>query len=164
NFCGDASRWEHIPPYSTQLMLFESSNTKRRTFKLPERSVQKSQSRKQCGVRVGVQTMSNSTEQPTGTEGPLRYAPRRTRDDVKATSPLAMPTKGSALRAEAEGEAEAEDVLRDRPFPLRDIRSPLVARLPPPPVEEERRSFGFMREVAILGLVALVAVACSVLV
>ena len=108
--------------------------------------------------------MSNSTEQPTGTEGPLRYAPRRTRDDVKATSPLAMPTKGSALRAEAEGEAEAEDVLRDRPFPLRDIRSPLVARLPPPPVEEERRSFGFMREVAILGLVALVAVACSVLV
>ena len=41
--------------------------------------------------------MSSSTEQPTGTEGPLRYAPRGPRDDLKAArNPQA--TKGGALR------------------------------------------------------------------
>jgi ABC-type branched-subunit amino acid transport system substrate-binding protein len=65
------------------------------------------------------------------------------------------PTKGA--------EGEADDLLRDRPFPLRDIRSPLIAPLPPPPVAE-RKPFAFMREIAILALVAVVAVACSFLV
>ena len=70
--------------------------------------------------------MSNSTEQPTGTEGPLRYAPRGPRDDLKAArDPLA--TKGGALRGV---ESDADDILRDRPFPLRDIRSPLIPPLP----------------------------------
>jgi branched-chain amino acid transport system substrate-binding protein len=107
--------------------------------------------------------MSNSTEQPTGTEGPLRYAPRRTRDDLKAANePLAMPpTKGTALRAERE--SADDDALRDRPFPLRDIRSPLIAPLPQPPVSD-RKPFAFMREITILALVAIVAVACSFLV
>jgi branched-chain amino acid transport system substrate-binding protein len=107
--------------------------------------------------------MSNSTEQPTGTEGPLRYAPRRNRDDLSATrEPLAMPTsKGGALRGEGEG--GADDMLRDRPFPLRDIRSPLIAPLPPPQVPD-RKPITFMREIAILALVAVVAVACSFLV
>jgi branched-chain amino acid transport system substrate-binding protein len=65
------------------------------------------------------------------------------------------PTKGS--------EGEPEEILRDRPFPLRDIRSPLIAPLPPPPVAD-RKPFGFIREIAILALVAVVAVACSFLV
>src|SRR5262245_35541701 len=98
--------------------------------------------------------MSNSPEQPTGTEGPLRYAPRRSRDDLKATreSTEIPSTKGG------------DDLLvHERPFPLRDIRSPLIAPLPPPPVSE-RKSFGFMREVVVLALVAVVAVACSFLV
>jgi branched-chain amino acid transport system substrate-binding protein len=100
--------------------------------------------------------MSNP-EQPTGTEGPLRYAPRRTRDDTKpARDALTMPaTKGEG--------GEADDILRDRPFPLRDIRSPLVAPLPPPPVDD-RKPFAWMREVVVLALVAIVAVACSFLV
>jgi branched-chain amino acid transport system substrate-binding protein len=107
--------------------------------------------------------MSNSTEQPTGTEGPLRYAPRRSRDDLSATrEPTPMPaTKGAASRGEGEG--GADDMLRDRPFPLRDIRSPLIAPLPPPPVSD-RKPITFMREIAILALVAVVAVACSFLV
>jgi ABC-type branched-subunit amino acid transport system substrate-binding protein len=65
------------------------------------------------------------------------------------------PTKGA--------EGESEEILRDRPFPLRDIRSPLIAPLPAPPVSD-RKPFAFMRELAILGLVAVVAVACSFLV
>ena len=100
--------------------------------------------------------MSSSTEQPTGTEGPLRYAPRGPRDDLKAArDPLA--TKGGALRGV---ESDADDILRDRPFPLRDIRSPLIPPLPSASVSE-RRPFAVMREMGLLALVAVVAVACS---
>ena len=100
--------------------------------------------------------MSSSTEQPTGTEGPLRYAPRGPRDDLKsARDPQA--TKGGALRGV---ESDADDILRDRPFPLRDIRSPLIPPLPSASVSE-RRPFAVMREMGLLALVAVVAVACS---
>ena len=100
--------------------------------------------------------MSSSTEQPTGTEGPLRYAPRGPRDDLKAArDPQA--TKGGALRGV---DSDTDDILRDRPFPLRDIRSPLIPPLPSASVSD-RRPFAVMREMGLLALVAVVAVACS---
>lgn len=103
--------------------------------------------------------MSNATEQPTGTEGPLRYAPRGTRDDLKATRET-LATRGAALRGV--GENDTDDILRDRPFPLRDIRSPLIPPIPPAPASD-RTPFAVMRELGLLAIVALVAVAFSFL-
>jgi branched-chain amino acid transport system substrate-binding protein len=99
--------------------------------------------------------MSNASDRPTAAQGPLHYAPRWARDNQQQRDPSAtLPAKTAPARLEPE--LDPDNVLRDRPFPLRDMRSPPVQELPPPP-EPARRPFAVMREIALLALVAILA-------
>src|SRR5262249_46397874 len=96
--------------------------------------------------------MSDESERATGTQGPLKYAPRAVREGDKAR---ASTSNRVVLRAEVR--PDTDDLPSDHPFPLREMRSPLV---PPPPPPEPEPS-GTMRSIM---LPALAAVASALLV
>ncbi len=99
--------------------------------------------------------MSNASDRPTAAQGPLHYAPRWARDSQQQRDPSAtLPARTAPSRVEPE--LDPDNGLRDRPFPLREMRSPPVQAVPPPP-ESARRPFAVMREVALLALVAILA-------
>ena len=81
--------------------------------------------------------MSNPSDRPTAAQGPLHYAPRWAREGQQPRDPsatLAARTPPSRV----ETELDPDNVFPDRPFPVRDMRSPPVQALPPPP--EDRKS------------------------
>src|SRR5262249_49375191 len=96
--------------------------------------------------------MSDESERATGTQGPLKYAPRAVREGEKGR---AWTSNGVVLRPEVS--PDTDDLPSDHPFPLREMRSPLV---PPPPPPEPEPS-GTMRSIM---LPALAAVASALLV
>jgi branched-chain amino acid transport system substrate-binding protein len=100
--------------------------------------------------------MSNASQRPTGTQGPLHYAPRRVRDAQQsrdASTTLAADTVPS--RVDDVG-PESDDVVRDRPLPWRGMRLPPLQPVPPPP-QSGRRAFGIVREIALLSLVVVLS-------
>src|SRR5262252_5532714 len=100
--------------------------------------------------------MNNASQRPTGTQGPLQYAPRRIRETQQprdASTTLAANTVPSRVD---EVEAESDDALPDRPLPWRGMRAPPVQPVPPPP-QSERRTFATMREIALLSVVAVLS-------
>jgi branched-chain amino acid transport system substrate-binding protein len=100
--------------------------------------------------------MGNTSQRPTGTQGPLHYAPRRVRDAQKsrdASTTLAADTVPS--RVDDVG-PESDDVVRDRPLPWRGMRLPPLQPVPPPP-QSGRRAFGIVREIALLSLVVVLS-------
>jgi ABC-type branched-subunit amino acid transport system substrate-binding protein len=108
--------------------------------------------------------MSNSPEQPTGTDGPLRYAPRRTRDDPRQwRAPSAIPSTKS-VDSHGDAEPEGDNVFRDRPFPLREMSLPPTPPVPPPSPVPTRGRFVALRGLAIFSLVAIVSSSLAALV
>jgi branched-chain amino acid transport system substrate-binding protein len=108
--------------------------------------------------------MSNPPEQPTGTDGPLRYAPRRLHDDPKQWSPSATPSTKSAAApksgaSHADAEPDGNQGFRDSPFPLHEMRFAPTPATPPP----TRSRFAAVRDLAILTLVAIVSSSLVVL-
>jgi len=100
--------------------------------------------------------MSNASQRPTGTEGPLQYAPRRVRDTQQPRdASTTLPTNTVPSRVDDVG-PESDDVVRDRPLPWRSMRLPPVQPVPPPP-QSGRRAFGIVREIALLSLVAVLS-------
>jgi len=99
--------------------------------------------------------MSNPSERPTAAQGPLHYAPRWARDGQQPRDPSTAPSTRT-VPSRVEPELDPDNVLPDRAFPLREMRSPPVQSLPPPP-ESPRRPFAVVREIALLSLVAVLA-------
>jgi ABC-type branched-subunit amino acid transport system substrate-binding protein len=93
--------------------------------------------------------MSNSPERPGGGQNPSQYAPRWARDPDQARIRSIGPAKDAAP-----GREDADDVPRERSFPI-DTRS-LAPSVPPPP-PATRRSLVTMRELALLALVAMIS-------
>src|SRR5258705_10287357 len=97
--------------------------------------------------------MNGSPEHPPGSDSPLRYAPRRTQDDPRQSrDPSAtLSIKGAA--SHPDGEPTGDNVFRERPFPVREMRfSP-----EPPPAAPTRGRFAALRDLAILSIVAIVS-------
>jgi branched-chain amino acid transport system substrate-binding protein len=109
--------------------------------------------------------MSNLPEQPTGTDGPLRYAPRRTRDDPRRwRDPSALPSTKSAA-SQGDAEPDGDNVFRERPFPLRENSLAPTPLAPPPSQAPTRGRFAAaLRGLAVLSLVAIVSGALVALV
>jgi branched-chain amino acid transport system substrate-binding protein len=99
--------------------------------------------------------MSNASQRPTGTQGPLHYAPRRIRDTQQPRdASTTLPANTVPSRVDEVG-AESDDALPDRPLPWRGMRPP-VQPVPPPP-QSGRRTFATMREIALLSVVAVLS-------
>jgi hypothetical protein len=97
--------------------------------------------------------MNNASQRPTGTQGPLQYAPRRIRETQQPRdASTTLPANTVPSRVDEVG-AESDDALPDRPLPWRGMRPP-VQPVPPPP-QSGRRTFATMREIALLSVVAL---------
>src|SRR5262249_34905498 len=100
--------------------------------------------------------MSNAPQQPTGTQSPLHYAPRRVGDTQQPRdASTTLPANTVPSRVD-EGGAESDDVVRDRPLPWRGIRAPPVQPVPPPP-QSGPRAFAIIREIALLSVVAVLS-------
>ena len=100
--------------------------------------------------------MNNASQRPTGTQGPLQYAPRRIRETQQPRdASTTLPANTVPSRVD-EVEAESDDALPDRPLPWRGLRAPPVQLVPPPP-QSERRTFATMREIALLSVVAVLS-------
>jgi hypothetical protein len=102
--------------------------------------------------------MSSSPERPADTEVPLNYALRWAQDEQQKhpRDPTgAMPTTGIASRGDKQPGA---DTIPPRPFPLGDMRSPLVTPVPPPPSPLATRGrFSILGQIALLALFAIVS-------
>ena len=99
--------------------------------------------------------MSNPSQRPTGTQGPLQYAPRRIRETQQPRdASTTLPANTVPSRVDEVG-AESDDALPDRPLPWRGMRPP-VQPVPPPP-QSGRRTFATMREIALLSVVAVLS-------
>jgi len=100
--------------------------------------------------------MNNASQRPTGTQGPLQYAPRRIRETQQPRdASTTLPANTVPSRVDEVG-AESDDALPDRPLPWRGLRAPLVQPVPPPP-QSGRRTFATMREIALLSVVAVLS-------
>jgi branched-chain amino acid transport system substrate-binding protein len=91
--------------------------------------------------------MSDASERPTGTQGPLKYAPRAVRDGDLARDRAAVPATNK-VPSRTEVESDADEI--ERLFPLRDMRAPPVP--PPPP---ERESSPVIRNIVLPSLAAI---------
>src|SRR6516225_6121822 len=101
-------------------------------------------------------SMSNASQRPTGTQGPLPYAPRRIRDaQLPRDASTTLPANTVPSRVDEVG-TESDDALPDRPLPWRSMRLPPVQPVPPPP-QSGRRAFATMREIALLSVVAVLS-------
>jgi branched-chain amino acid transport system substrate-binding protein len=99
--------------------------------------------------------MNNTSQRPTGTQGPLQYAPRRIRETQQPRdASTTLPANTVPSRVDEVG-AESDDALPDRPLPWRGMRPP-VQPVPPPP-QSGRRTFATMREIALLSVVAVLS-------
>jgi branched-chain amino acid transport system substrate-binding protein len=99
--------------------------------------------------------MNNASQRPTGTQGPLQYAPRRIRETQQPRdASTTLPANTVPSRVDEVG-AESDDALPDRPLPWRGMRPP-VQPVPPPP-QSGRRTFATMREIALLSVVAVLS-------
>jgi branched-chain amino acid transport system substrate-binding protein len=99
--------------------------------------------------------MNNASQRPTGTQGPLQYAPRRIRETQQPRdASTTLPANTVPSRIDKVG-AESDDALPDRPLPWRGMRPP-VQPVPPPP-QSGRRTFATMREIALLSVVAVLS-------
>jgi branched-chain amino acid transport system substrate-binding protein len=99
--------------------------------------------------------MNNASQRPTGTQGPLQYAPRRIRETQQPRdASTTLPASTVPSRVDEVG-AESDDALPDRPLPWRGMRPP-VQPVPPPP-QSGRRTFATMREIALLSVVAVLS-------
>jgi branched-chain amino acid transport system substrate-binding protein len=100
--------------------------------------------------------MNNASQRPTGTQGPLQYAPRRIRETQQPRdASTTLPANTVPSRVDEVG-AESDDALPDRPLPWRGMRAPPVQPVPPPP-QSGRRTFATMREIALLSVVAVLS-------
>src|SRR5262249_12294700 len=100
--------------------------------------------------------MSNASQRPTGTEGPLHYAPRRVRDIQQPRDASTMLPADTVPSRVDDVRPESDDVVRDGPPPWRGMRLPPVQPVPPPP-QSGRRAFGIVREIALLSLVVVLS-------
>jgi branched-chain amino acid transport system substrate-binding protein len=100
--------------------------------------------------------MNNASQRPTGTQGPLQYAPRRIRETQQPRdASTTLPANTVPSRVDEVG-AESDDALPDRPLPWRGMRAPPVQPVPPPP-QSGGRTFATMREIALLSVVAVLS-------
>jgi hypothetical protein len=90
--------------------------------------------------------MSDASERPTGTQGPLKYAPRAVRDGDLARDRSAVPATNK-VPSRTEVESDADEI--ERLFPLRDMRAPV------PPAPPERESSPVIRNIVLPSLAAI---------
>jgi branched-chain amino acid transport system substrate-binding protein len=100
--------------------------------------------------------MGNASQRPTGTQGPLHYAPRRVRDAQPSRDASTTQAADTVPSRVDDVGPESDDVVRDRPLPWRSMRLPPVQPVPPPP-QSGRRAFGIVREIALLSLVVVLS-------
>src|SRR3984893_12518980 len=100
--------------------------------------------------------MNNASQRPTGTQGPLQYAPRRVRETQQPRdASTTLPAKTLPYRVDEVGAVSGE-ALPHRPLPWRGMRAPPVQPVPPPP-QSGGRTFATMREIALLSVVAVLS-------
>jgi ABC-type branched-subunit amino acid transport system substrate-binding protein len=100
--------------------------------------------------------MGNASQRPTGTQGPLHYAPRRVRDAQQSRDASTTRAADTVPSRVDDVGPKSDDVVRDRPLPWRGMRLPPVQPVPPPP-QSGRRAFGILREIALLSLVVVLS-------